>query len=70
MLLILTKSLLVKRPDLRLIVSSATLNADMFSEYFNNAKIIRIPGRRFEVEIFYTKEPERDYVEASVVTTL
>ncbi len=61
---------MTKRKDLWLIVSSATLNAEMFSEYFNNAQVIRVPGWRFEVEIFYTKEPERDYVESCVVTVL
>jgi len=58
------------RPDLRLIVSSATLDAQKFSEYFNNAPIFNVPGRMFPVEIFYTKAPEADYLEATVAATL
>lgn len=42
----------------------------MFSEYFSNAPVVRVPGRRFEVEIYYTKEPERDYIEACIITIL
>jgi len=58
------------RPDLKLLISSATLDAEKFSEFFDNAPIFRIPGRRFPVNIFYTKAPEADYVDACVVTIL
>ena len=43
------------RPDLKLLISSATLDAEKFSEFFDNAPIFRIPGRRFPVHIYYTK---------------
>ena len=58
------------RPDLKLLISSATLDAEKFSEFFDNAPIFRIPGRRFPVNIYYTKAPEADYIDAVVVTTL
>ena len=58
------------RPDLKIIISSATLDAEKFSNYFDDALIYKIPGRRFQVDIFYTKGPEADYVEAAVVTAL
>ncbi|EGG20899.1 DEAD/DEAH box helicase [Cavenderia fasciculata] len=58
------------RPDLKLLISSATLDADRFSEYFDDAPIFNIPGRRFEVVPHYTQAPEADYLEASVVTVL
>ncbi|CAG0921614.1 unnamed protein product [Notodromas monacha] len=58
------------RPDLKLIISSATLDAEKFSTFFDDAPIFRIPGRRFPVDIFYTRAPEADYVEAAVVTVL
>ncbi|CAG9460375.1 unnamed protein product [Pedinophyceae sp. YPF-701] len=58
------------RPDLKLLISSATLDAEKFSEYFDYAPIFRIPGRRYPVEILYTKAPEADYLDACVVTTL
>jgi len=66
----LVKDLAAARPELRLIVSSATLNAKKFSEYFNDAKIFKIPGRRYPVEIYYTKAPEADFIEACVITAL
>ena len=46
------------RPDLKLLISSATLDAGKFSEYFDYAPIFRIPGRRYPVDILYTKAPE------------
>jgi len=58
------------RPDLKLLISSATLDAEKFSEFFDNAPIFRIPGRRFPVHIYYTKAPEADYIDACVVTVL
>jgi pre-mRNA-splicing factor ATP-dependent RNA helicase DHX16 len=58
------------RPDLKLLVSSATLDAAKFSEYFDDAPVFNIPGRRFPVDIMYTKAPEADYLEACVITVL
>eukprot|EP01134_Creolimax_fragrantissima_P004513 CFRG4513T1 len=58
------------RPDIRILVSSATLQAEKFSEYFDDAPIFNIPGRRFPVDVFYTKQPEADYLDACVVTVL
>ncbi|KAG5229520.1 pre-mRNA-splicing factor ATP-dependent RNA helicase [Salix suchowensis] len=58
------------RPDLKLLISSATLDAEKFSDYFDSAPIFKIPGRRFPVEIHYTKAPEADYLDAAVVTVL
>jgi len=58
------------RPDLKLLISSATLDAEKFSEFFDSAPIFRIPGRRFPVHIYYTKAPEADYIDAVVVTVL
>lgn len=58
------------RNDLKLIVSSATLDAEKFSKYFDGASIFMIPGRMFPVDLYYAKAPEADYVDASVVTVL
>ena len=46
------------RPDLKLLISSATLDARKFSTYFDEAPIFQIPGRRYPVDILYTKAPE------------
>lgn len=69
-LLSLIKDLSRARDDLKVIISSATLDAEKFSDYFDSAPIINIPGRRYQVDILYTKAPEGDYVEAAVVTAL
>lgn len=66
----LVKDIARYRPDLKLLISSATLDAEKFSEYFDYAPIFRIPGRRYPVDIMYTKAPEADYLHACVVTTL
>ncbi|XP_074597398.1 ATP-dependent RNA helicase pea [Brevipalpus obovatus] len=66
----LLKTAVKKRPELKLIVTSATLDAVKFSSYFYEAPIFRIPGRSFAVEILYTKEPETDYLDASLITVM
>ncbi|ESR61115.1 hypothetical protein CICLE_v10018126mg, partial [Citrus x clementina] len=66
----LLKDLINYRPDLKLLISSATLDAEKFSDYFGSAPIFKIPGRRYPVELFYTKAPEVDYIEAAIVTAL
>uniref|UniRef100_A0A803MJZ3 RNA helicase n=1 Tax=Chenopodium quinoa TaxID=63459 RepID=A0A803MJZ3_CHEQI len=55
-LLIILKDLLPRRPDLRLILMSATINADLFSHYFGNAPTIHIPGLTFPVEEFFLED--------------
>ncbi|PIA31073.1 hypothetical protein AQUCO_05300119v1 [Aquilegia coerulea] len=58
------------RSDLKLIISSASLDANKFSDYFDCAPIFNIPGRRFPIEVNYTKAPEADYMDAAIVTIL
>jgi ATP-dependent RNA helicase DHX8/PRP22 len=66
----LLKKTLKRRPDLKVIVTSATLDADKFSSYFNECPIFTIPGRTFPVEILYSKEPESDYLDAALETVM
>jgi len=66
----LLKTAVQKRPELKLIVTSATLDAVKFSQYFFKAPIFTIPGRTFPVEVLYTKEPETDYLDASLITVM
>lgn len=66
----LLKQAVQKRPELKLIVTSATLDAVKFSQYFFEAPIFTIPGRTFPVEVLYTKEPETDYLDASLITVM
>lgn len=66
----LLKQAVQKRAELKLIVTSATLDAVKFSQYFFEAPIFTIPGRTFPVEILYTREPETDYLDASLITVM
>jgi len=59
-----------RRPDLKIIVTSATLDAEKFSSYFFDCPIFTIPGRTYPVEILYTKEPEPDYLDATMITVM
>ncbi|KAF9162478.1 DEAH-box ATP-dependent RNA helicase prp22 [Actinomortierella ambigua] len=59
-----------KRKDLKIIVTSATLDAEKFSTYFFGCPIFTIPGRTYPVEILYTKDPEPDYLDASLITVM
>jgi len=69
-LMALVKDLAREREDIKVIVSSATLNAEKFSVYFDDAPVFNIPGRRFPVDLYYTKAPEADYVDAACITVL
>ncbi|XP_072248425.1 ATP-dependent DNA/RNA helicase DHX36 [Leuresthes tenuis] len=55
-LLIIVKDLLNLRDDLKVILMSATLNAEKFSKYFDNCPIIHIPGLTFPVEEFLLED--------------
>lgn len=66
----LLKEVVIRRPDLKLIIMSATLDATKFQRYFHDAPLLAVPGRTHPVEIFYTPEPEKDYVEAALRTVL
>ncbi|KAH7913983.1 pre-mRNA splicing factor [Hygrophoropsis aurantiaca] len=56
------------RPELRLLISSATMDAEKFSEYFDNAPVFYVPGRRYPVDIHYTPQPEANYLHAAITT--
>ncbi|KAM0346702.1 hypothetical protein ACHAPU_005415 [Fusarium lateritium] len=66
----LLKKALKRRPDMKVIVTSATLDADKFSAYFNECPIFTIPGRTFPVEVLYSREPESDYLDTALVTVM
>lgn len=57
-LLGLLKRVLPRRPDLRVVVSSATLDAERFADFFDGAPVVSIPGRLFPVETLWL--PEED----------
>jgi HrpA-like RNA helicase len=55
---------------LYLIIMSATLDTSMFSNYFNHAPIVDVPGRTYPIEMFYTKSPVEDYIAATLTCIL
>lgn len=65
----LLKRLLKKRPSLRLIVSSATLNTELFSNFFDKCPVIKVPGRHHPVAIFHqrSKSQNRSMILGSAV---
>ncbi|XP_068681408.1 putative ATP-dependent RNA helicase DHX57 isoform X2 [Montipora foliosa] len=55
-LMMVLKDLLTVRPDLRVVLMSATLNAQLFSQYFFEAPVIHIPGRTFPVKEMFLED--------------
>ncbi|KAI0953476.1 Cyclin-dependent kinase catalytic subunit, variant 4 [Taiwanofungus camphoratus] len=64
----LVKDIARFRPELRLLISSATMDAEKFSEYFDDAPVFYVPGRRYPVDIHYTPQPEANYLHAAITT--
>ena len=60
------KKIIAKRRDLKLIITSATMNSKKFSSFFGGAPIYQIPGRTFQVTYHYAKSTPEDYVDAAV----
>ena len=54
------KQLLPRRPDLKVIITSATIDVERFSKHFNNAPIIEVSGRTYPVEVRYRPVVEED----------
>ncbi|KAG7471156.1 hypothetical protein MATL_G00121320 [Megalops atlanticus] len=54
------RSLLALRPELRLILMSATINIKLFSSYFNNAPVLQVPGRLFPIQVIYQPVPPEE----------
>lgn len=64
----LLKDIARARPDLKLLISSATMDARKFQKYFDDAPIFNIPGRRYAVDVHYTAQPEANYLAAAITT--
>jgi ATP-dependent RNA helicase DDX35 len=76
----LVKKVMRKREDLKLIVSSATLDAQLYKDFFelnssgdkrkDTAAILSIPGRTYDVDVHYVKRPVPNYIDTTVETVL
>ena len=60
------KKVITERLDLKLIVTSATLDANKFADFFGNVPTFTVPGRTFKVEILNSKKTIQDYVHETV----
>lgn len=69
-LLGLLRRIVARRRDLKLIVTSATMNAERFCDFFGGVPIYTIPGRTFPVEVLFSKTSSDDYVDAAVKQAL
>ncbi|GAU98245.1 LOW QUALITY PROTEIN: hypothetical protein RvY_09419-2 [Ramazzottius varieornatus] len=52
-LLGIVRSLISQRPDLRIVLMSATINIELFARYFDNAPVVQVPGRLFPIQVNY-----------------
>ncbi|KAH9879053.1 DEAH-box RNA helicase prp16 [Plenodomus biglobosus] len=66
----LLKKVLARRRDLKLIVTSATMNSERFSRFYGGAPEFIIPGRTFPVDIQFSRSPCEDYVDSAVKQVL
>ncbi|KAG0650624.1 Pre-mRNA-splicing factor ATP-dependent RNA helicase prp16 [Hyphodiscus hymeniophilus] len=66
----LFKKVLARRRDLKLIVTSATMNSKRFSDFYGGAPEFFIPGRTFPVDVMFHRSPVEDYVDQAVQQVL
>ncbi|PIK34049.1 putative pre-mRNA-splicing factor ATP-dependent RNA helicase PRP16 [Apostichopus japonicus] len=62
----LLRDVISRRQDLKLIVTSATMDSDKFAKFFGNVPVFNIPGRTFPVDVMYSKNVCEDYVDAAI----
>jgi ATP-dependent RNA helicase DHX29 len=55
-LLIVLKKLMLRRPDLKVVLMSATVDAERFSKYLDGAPVLNVPGRTFPVQVKYLED--------------
>ena len=60
------REVISRKRDFRLVVTSATLDAEKFANFFGRVPVFKIPGRTFPVDCYFSKTLPSDYVEAAV----
>ncbi|XP_029784521.1 ATP-dependent RNA helicase DHX33 isoform X1 [Suricata suricatta] len=56
------------RLPLKVIVMSATMDVDLFAQYFSGAPVLYLEGRQHPIQVFYTRQPQQDYLHAALVS--
>ena len=69
-LLALLKRILERRPDLKLILSSATIDPATLAKFFSTNAVLSVQGKSYPIQIHHMKEPVADYVKASIDTVI
>jgi ATP-dependent helicase HrpA len=64
------KRILPERPDLKVIVSSATIETDRFSQFFAGAPVVQVEGRTFPVDVLYEPPPDDDDLSTAVANAV
>ena len=59
------RDIVSRRLDMKLIVTSATMDSEKFSNFFGGVPVYKIPGRTFPVDVMWAKSTVDDYVESS-----
>jgi ATP-dependent RNA helicase DHX33 len=57
-----------KKNSLHVLVMSATMNVDLFSNYFHQAPVLYLQGRQYPIDVFHVQDPQTDYIHASLIT--
>lgn len=65
----LVREIQKRRKDLKVVIMSATLEADLFEKYFN-AKVLYVKGRQYPVEVLYTNVAQRQWIDSLVTTVV
>jgi len=60
----------VRSSDLKVLITSATLDGDKVSKFFADCPVLNIPGKLYPVEVLYSSERPSSYLESSLKTAL
>ncbi|GMP51749.1 hypothetical protein CsSME_00017860 [Camellia sinensis var. sinensis] len=60
----------MRASNLKVLITSATLDGEKMSRFFSNCPILNVPGKLFPVEIFYNMECPKSYLESSLKTAI
>ena len=64
------RQVVARRHDFKLIITSATMDAEKFADFFGKVPVFNIPGRTFPVDTLYARTTAQDYVDAAVQQAL
>jgi HrpA-like RNA helicase len=56
--------------NFKILIMSATLQIELFTQFFSDANVVTVPGRQYPVTMYYTPEPEQEFIDAALITCL